>query len=296
MSHLREARKPLPAGLRLRLRIADRLVFAKIRAALGGNLKVAVTAAAPLDLNILEFFNGAGVLLLEGWGMTETSGGFTLNRAGNYRFGTVGLAYDGHEIRIASDGEILVRGPCVFKGYHNNPEANAESFTEDGWFHTGDIGTLDEQGFLRIVDRKKDLIITAAGKNIAPQSVENMLKKAPYVSQVAVYGDRKPYLVALVTLDPEQVKAWAEGAGVSYDTIAEVIANPQFRAQFDQGFQAANHELASYETVKYYDLLPEDFTTENDLLTPTLKIRRRAIHHRYHEQFEALYHPTPAFG
>jgi long-chain acyl-CoA synthetase len=292
VSLLREQHRPLPTGLRFQRSVVDRLVFARVRAALGGRVKFAITAAAPLEVEILEFFNGAGVLLLEGWGMTETSGGLSLNRPGDYRFGTVGQVYEGHELVLADDGEILVRGPCVFTGYHNNLEANAESFTADGWFRTGDIGTVDQEGFLRIVDRKKDLIITAGGKNIAPQAVENTLKKVPLVSQVAVYGDRKPYLVALVTLDPQSVGSWAAATGVKYDSISQIITNPSFRAYFDEEFQRANQDLASYETVKYYDILPGDFTTENEMLTPTLKIRRRMIYQRYHELFESLYRPT----
>jgi long-chain acyl-CoA synthetase len=292
VSILREQHQPLPAGLRFQFGVVDRLVFSRVRAALGGRVKFAITAAAPLEVEILEFFNGAGVLLLEGWGMTETSGGLTLNRPGDYRFGTVGQVYEGHELRLEDDGEILVRGPCVFTGYHNNLEANAESFTADGWFRTGDIGVVDQRGFLRIFDRKKDLIITAGGKNIAPQAVENTLKKAPLVSQVVVYGDRKPYLVALVTLDPQAVGSWAAATGITYDNISQIITNPSLRAYFDEGFQRANQELASYETVKYYDILPGDFTTENELLTPTLKIRRRMIYQQYHELFESLYRPT----
>jgi long-chain acyl-CoA synthetase len=290
--HLKEHHKHIPASLRLRYRLADRLVFHKIREALGGNLKFAVTAAAPLDMKILDFFNGVGILLLEGWGLTETSGGFTLNTVGRYRMGTVGYAYPGHELRIAEDSEILVRGPCVFPGYHNNPVATAEAIDSDGWFHTGDIGSLDAEGFVSIVDRKKDLIITAAGKNIAPQLVENTLKTVPCVSQAAVFGDRKPYLVALLTLDPASVRAWADDASITYAEVADVYDHPRFRAFLEQGVAAANRQLASYETVKYYEVLPEDFTVENDLLTPTLKIRRRAIHQRYHDMFEALYHPT----
>lgn len=286
--------KRLPAGLRMRYRLADRLVFKKVRAALGGNVKFSITAAAPLDKSILEFFNAAGVLLLEGWGMTETSGGFTLNTVKNYRFGSIGQPYAGHQVRIAEDGEILVKGPCVFRGYHANPEATAEAIDSDGWLHTGDVGEMDSDGYVYIRDRKKDLIITASGKNIAPQSVENTLKAAPCVSQVAVYGDRKPYLVALVTLDPEAVKAWADEHDIATDDIAAVYRDPRFRAYLDAGLAHANQQLASYETVKYYEALPEDFTVENDLLTPTLKIRRRQIHARYRDLYESLYQPTKA--
>lgn len=289
---LREAKKKIPGRLRISYGIADRLVFKKVRAAFGGNLKFAVTGAAPLDLNILKFFHGAGVLLLEGWGLTETGAGFTVNRVNTYRFGTVGLTYEGCETRIASDGEILVRGPVIFKGYHNNPEATAEVIDSDGWFYTGDIGALDADGFLSIVDRKKDLIITAAGKNIAPQNVETALKKAPLVSQVAVYGDRMPYLVALFTLDHDKVKAWAEAHGVPFTSVAELSTNPALRADLEAGIEGANKELASYETVKYWEVLPEDFTLENELLTPTLKIRRRSIHKKYADLYESLYRPT----
>jgi long-chain acyl-CoA synthetase len=286
--------KALSSGLRMRYRLADRLVFKKVRAALGGNIKFSITAAAPLDKTILEFFNAAGVLLLEGWGMTETSGGFTLNTVTDYRFGSIGRPYPGHQLRIADDGEILVKGPCVFKGYHENPEATAEAIDGEGWLHTGDVGEIDADGYAYIRDRKKDLIITASGKNIAPQAVENTLKAAPCVSQVAVYGDRKPYLVALVTLDPVAVKAWADEQGVASDDIATVYRDSRFRAYLDAGIQRANAQLASYETVKYYEVLPEDFTVENDLLTPTLKIRRRQIYTRYHDLYESLYQPSKA--
>ncbi len=318
VSRRKQDHQPIPARLQHQYRLADRLVFAKIRAVLGGNLKFAITAGAPLEPRILEFFNAAGVLLLEGWGMTETCAGFTLNTVEHYRFGTVGRVFPGQELRIAEDGEILVRGPVVFAGYHNNPAASLEAIDADGWFATGDIGTLDADGFLRIVDRKKDLIITSGGKNLAPQHVENTLKAlVPCVSQVAVYGDRKPYLVALLTLDPEAVRAWAREHGVSAPAgtsegeahsaatqaeaeaeapfdVASVAALPAFRAYLDECVRAANATLASYETVKYYDVLPDDFTVENELLTPSLKVRRRAVHERYRARYEALYHPAPA--
>ncbi len=286
--------KSVPLGLRARYRLADRLVFRKVRAALGGNVKFSITSAAPLDLSILEFFNAAGVLLLEGWGMTETSGGFTLNTVKDYRFGSIGRPFPGHQLRIAGDGEILVKGPCVTRSYHENPEATAEAIDGEGWLHTGDVGEIDADGYVYIRDRKKDLIITASGKNIAPQSVENTLKTAPCVSQVAVYGDRKPYLVALITLDSAAVKAWAKEHGIANDDVTEVYTDPRFRTYLDAGIARANKQLASYETVKYYEVLPEDFTVENDLLTPTLKIRRRRIYARYHDLYESLYQPTKA--
>lgn len=290
----RAAGRAISPGLGTRYRLADRLVFRKVRAALGGNVKFSITSAAPLDRSILEFFNAAGVLLLEGWGMTETGGGFTLNTVKKYRFGSIGRPFPGHQLRIAEDGEILVKGPCVMVGYHENPAATAEAIDADGWLHTGDVGEIDADGYVYIRDRKKDLIITAAGKNIAPQAVENALKTAPCVSQVAVYGDRKPYLVALVTLDPVAVKAWADEKSIADGDVASLYRDPRFRAYFDAGLAKANAQLASYETVKYYEVLPEDFTVENELLTPTLKIRRRQIYARYHDLFESLYHPSKA--
>ena len=295
VSRRRQRGQRISAALRLRYRLADRLVFHKIREALGGRLQFAITAAAPLDTRILEFFDGAGLQILEGWGMTETCAGFTLNQVGRQRLGTVGKVFPGHEARLDADGELLVRGPCIFAGYHNNPQATAESFDADGWFRTGDIATIDADGFVRIVDRKKDLIITAAGKNIGPQSVENTIKSAtPLISQVCVYGDRKPYLVALVTLDPAAVAAWAAENALTYGDVREVYVNPRLRALLDERITTANQQLASYETVKYYEVLPDDFTVENDLLTPTLKIRRRLIYQRYHDNFEALYRSATA--
>ncbi|MFI5271447.1 MAG: AMP-dependent synthetase/ligase [Ktedonobacterales bacterium] len=292
VAYRKERGQRLPLGLRLRYRLADRLVFHKVREALGGHLAFCVTSSAPLDLKILEFFNGAGVLLLEGWGMTELGGGFTLNTTQHYRMGTVGRVFPGHELRLADDGEMLVRGPCVFPGYHNNPEANAEAFEPGGWFHTGDIGTIDADGYVRIVDRKKDLIITAAGKNIGPQGVENELKQMALVSQACVYGDRKPYLVAVLTLDPAQAAAWAASHGVDATDAHALAGDPRLRAFMDEQLARVNSRLASYETVKYYAILPEDFTLENELLTPTLKIRRRAIYRRYGTVFEELYRPA----
>jgi long-chain acyl-CoA synthetase len=295
-SRCRQERRPIPLWLRLPLALADHLVFRRVRAALGGRLQFAITGGAPLDLDILEFFHAANVLLLEGWGLTETGGAFTVNTVGRYRLGSVGQAFPGHELAIAADGEVLVRGPCVFPGYLNNPLATTEAIDAAGWFHTGDIGTLDSEGFLRIVDRKKDLIVTAGGKKIAPQYVEGLIKAIPTVSEACVYGDRKPYLVALMTLDAAAVAAWAGEHRVTYSAIADIYGSPQLRAFLDEQMADVNRKLASYESVKYYDVLADDFTVENDLLTPTLKIRRKVIHDRYHDCFEALYRPRPAPG
>jgi long-chain acyl-CoA synthetase len=291
-SDLREQQGALPWHLRLPLAAADRLVFRQVREALGGRLQFAVTGGAPLDLEILRFFFAAGIYLLEGWGLTETGGAFTVNTLEHYRLGTTGRPFPGHEVRIAADGEILIHGPCVFPCYHNNPAATAEAIDAEGWFHTGDIGTLDEDGYLRIVDRKKDLIVTAGGKKIAPQRVEALLKTIPLVSEACVYGDRKPYLVALLTLDRAALRAWAEKSGMRYANLAEVYTSPRLRTLLDAGVARVNAQLASFETVKHYDVLAEDFTVENGLLTPSLKIRRRYISERYRDPFEALYRHT----
>lgn len=289
VARLRHDHRSLSPTTRLRYAVADRLVLRKIREAFGGQLYFAITGGGPLAREIQEFFQGAGVLLLDAWGLTETVSGLTLNTPDCYRIGTVGRIYPDHEIRIASDGEVLVRGPCVFAGYHNNPRETAEVLDADGWLHTGDIGTLDADGFLRVIDRKKDLIITAGGENIAPQLVENAFKGIPCISQVCVYGDRKPHLVALLTLNPAEVRSWAQEHSMTHTDVGEIARSRQFRDFLSERVALANRRLATNEVVRSYDVLAEDFTLENNLLTPTLKIRRQSIHERYREQFEALY-------
>ena len=286
----REAHQSIPPALRLQYAAADRLVFRRVRQAFGGKLAFAVTSAAPLARDIQTFFTGAGVLLLEAWGLTEMGGALASNTVEQYRAGTVGHVYPQHEVRIAPDGEILARGPCMCKGYHKNHEATAQAFDADGWFHTGDVGTVDAEGFLRIVDRKKDLIITAGGENIAPQLVENTLRAVPSVSQVCVYGDGRPYLVALITLDPASVKEWADTRHIRYGDLKDVYASPEYRAFLDAHVAEANGRLATYEKVRNYDILPDEFTMDHEEVTPVLKIRRQHIHEHYRAQFEALYH------
>ena len=282
-------RQHLPLTLRARLAIADRLVFQRIRAAFGGQIEFAVTGSAPLERSITEFFHAAGIQLLEGWGLTETSACFTVNPFDRARIGTVGIAFPQHEIRIAADGEILVRGRCVFAGYLNNPKATAEAIDGEGWFYTGDIGTLDADGYLTIVDRKKDLIATSGGKKIAPQMVEGLLKTEPLVADACAYGDRKPYIVALLTLDWPAVTVWAGQRHIPFTSREELIARPELRAYLDQHVTRLNNRLARFEQVKYYGILPNDFTLENGLLTPTLKIKRKVVVERFRDEFEALY-------
>lgn len=289
----REHGESLPLHLKVQHATADRLVLRRVRAELGGHLQFAVSGSAPIDVEILRFFFAMGVPLLEGWGLTETGGAYTVNMLDHYRIGTVGSAFPGHEIRIAKDGEILVRGACLFKDYWQNPAATAEAFDADGWFHTGDIGSLDDDGFLRIVDRKKELIATSGGKKIAPQYVEHLLQTIPVISHACVYGDRKPYLVALFTLDPGAVAKWATRHAMTGGGTPAVWHSPDFRAYLQDQVAGVNAQLARYEQIKYFDVLDEDFTVENDLATPTSKIRRRQIVTRYFDRFEALYHPTP---
>jgi long-chain acyl-CoA synthetase len=285
----RQRGEPLSRWLRLQYALADRLVFGKVREALGGALDFSITGGAPIGLDILRFFHGAGVLILEGWGLTETMGAVTVNLVNNYRLGTVGPPTMDHEIRIAPDGEVLLRGPCVFSGYLNLPEENAAALDSEGWLHTGDLGRLDADGFLRISGRKKELIVLANGKKIVPDPVETLLKGIPGVAHAAVYGDRKPYLVALLTLDPEAVMAWARLQGLTAMNAEEVAATPRFAQHLADGVARVNSQLARFETVKRYTVAPGDFTIENGLLTPTLKIKRVPLYARFHDLIEGLY-------
>ena len=288
--------RPLPFYLRWANKVADRLVFRKIRQALGGRLELAVSGGAPLDQQIVTFFHAAGIALLEGWGLTETSGAVSVNRVGHYRLGTVGLLYPGHQLRVAADGELLVRGSCVCQSYYQMPEETAAAFDDDGWFRTGDIGTVDPEGFIHIVDRKKDLIATSGGEKIAPQHVEYLLKSIPQVSEAAVFGDRKPYLVALLTLDMAAVEQWAKKTGLptpSGATDVEKIAqDPSFSRYLNGRVAEVNRQLAHYAMVKRFIVVKPDFTVENGLLTPTQKIRRRDIYSTYQHEIDELYRPA----
>lgn len=285
----RDEQRPVPMLLRGPYALADRLVFRQIRDGFGGQLELAVSGGAPLDRDILAFFHAAGVLLLEGWGLTETMGAITINRPDHYRLGTVGQLCPGHGLRVADDGELLVKGPCVFTRYFNMPEQTSEAFDAEGWFHTGDIGTVDADGFVRIVDRKKDLIATSGGKKIAPQVVENALVSIPVVSQAAVFGDRKPYVVALLTLDSEATRTWAHDAGIASDAIEAITSDKRFSTYLDAEVARVNAQLEHYETVKHVAVVPDEFTVENGLMTPSLKIRRREIGRVYHDTIEGMY-------
>ena len=273
--------------LKVQYDFADKQVLSKIRAIFGGNLKQAVSGAAPINPDILRFFDAAGVLVLEGWGMTETSTAATIATAEEFKFGTIGKPFPGVEIKIADDGEILVKGPNVFQGYYKNPEATAETIV-DGWLHTGDIGEIDSDGFLKITGRKKDIIITAGGKNITPANLEAEIKQHPLVSQCVVIGDRRPYLVALVTLDPETSAAYAKEEGLPSD-LAELAKNEKVRASIQAHLDQVNEKFARVEQVKKFQILPQDLSQEGGELTPTMKVKRNVVADKYAGEVEELY-------
>jgi long-chain acyl-CoA synthetase len=266
---------------------ADKKVLSKIRGLFGGNLRLAVSGAAPINPEILHFFDAAGVLVLEGWGMTETSTAATISSPDDFKVGTIGKPFPGCEVKIADDGEILVKGPNVFQGYHKNPEATAETII-DGWLHTGDIGEIDSEGFIKITGRKKDIIITAGGKNITPANLEAEIKQHPLVSQCVVVGDRRPYLVALVTLDPEEAVKYAQENGLPEDP-AQLAQNPDVKADIEAHVEKINQNFARVEQVKKIAILSHDLSQESGELTPTLKVKRAVVAQKHEDAIEQLY-------
>ena len=281
-----------PGGLlALQLRLAERLVFAKVRATFGGRVKYFISGSAPLSREIAEFFHACGVLILEGYGLTETSGVAFVNRPTRFSFGSVGLPVPGTEIRIApEDGEILLRSPGVMNGYHNLPDQTAEALTPDGWLRTGDIGELDGDGFLRITDRKKDLIKTSGGKYIAPQSIEGKLKAVcPYISQVIIHGDRRNFVTALVSLDEEATMKWARDHGLGGKPYGEVVKADPIKQLLAPYFDQVNKTLAKYETVKQFAILPRDLSVDEGELTPSLKVKRKVVEKRYAALLDKMY-------
>src|SRR5688500_8902795 len=282
----REGRAVWPP-LRLQYELADRLVLSNIRNLFGGNLRTAVTGAAPINPEILRFFDAAGILILEGWGMTETSTAATIATPDDFKFGTIGKPLPGCEVKIAEDGEILAKGPNIFQGYYKNPEATAETLV-DGWLHTGDLGEIDADGYLKITGRKKDIIITAGGKNITPANLEGEIKQHSLVSQCVVVGDRRPYLVALVTLDPEEALSYARDRGLPQDLEA-IAAHPDIRESIEAHVDKINEKFARVEQVKKIEILPQDLSQEGGELTPTMKIKRAVVADKYSGEVEALY-------
>ena len=280
---------PVPITTRIEYALADKLVFAKLRERFGGRIRYFVSGAAPLSQDIAEFFDAAGLTILEGYGLTESSAGTFLNRPESVKFGTVGLPFPGTQVRIAEeDGEILIKGRGIMRGYHNLPEDTAEAL-EDGWLHTGDIGELDDMGRLRITDRKKELIKTSGGKYVAPTYLEGKIKAAcPYVSHVFVHGDRRNYVTCLVTLDMEVVKPWAQAESLPLDP-EELRTHPRMLAEVDKAIQQVNAGEASYATVKKFAILGSDFTVETGELTASLKIKRKAVEERYGDILDSFY-------
>ncbi len=268
-------------------RFADEKVLSKIRALFGGKIRLAVSGAAPINPEILSFFDAAGVLVLEGWGMTETSTAATISSAEDFKLGTIGRPFPGCEVKIAEDGEILVKGPNVFQGYYKNEQATRETIV-DGWLHTGDIGEIDAEGFIKITGRKKDIIITAGGKNITPANLENEIKQHPLVSQCVVVGDRRPYLVALVTLDPEDAVAYAKEHGLPEDP-EQLASEREIRAAIEAHVESINEKFARVEQVKKIAILPRDLSQESGELTPTLKVKRAVVTSRHEPEIEKLY-------
>ena len=285
--HLRARRQP-PLLDDLQYRLADRLVLAKIRKAFGPNLELAMVGAAPVAKELLEFFDACGVLVLEGYGLTETCAASTLNVPDAVRFGTVGRPLPGTEVMIASDGEILIRGPHVFTGYFDNPEATEEALTADGWLRSGDLGTIDANGFVTITGRKKDLIITSSGKNITPVNIESELRDARYITEAVVYGDRRPYLVAMLTLDRDEAAKLADHLGIPVDP-ARIASDPSVRAEIQKEIDAINGRFARIEQVKRFAIIDHDLTQADGELTPTLKVKRAFVYDKYAAVFNSLY-------
>ncbi len=282
-------RKPMPLGLKLKSAIADKLVFGKIIDRLGGNVKYVVSGGAPLSAELAAFFIGAGVEILEGYGLTETSPVIAVNRPEKRRIGSVGPIIPGVEVKIASDGEILSRGPHIMKGYWNNPDATAQSIDAEGWFHTGDIGEIDSDGFLKITDRKKDILINAYGKNIAPQPLEALLKSSPYVGTPVLIGDRRKYLVALIVPNFEKLEREAATLGVKYNSKDELVGNEQVKQLIQAEIDRFNQNLDRQEKIRRFALLPRDFTIEDDEITPSLKVKRKNIDKKYKNIIDTLY-------
>jgi long-chain acyl-CoA synthetase len=279
-----------PSGLlALQYALADRLVFGKIKARMGGKIKFFVSGSAPLSREVQEWFHAAGLLVLEGYGLTETCVPTCVNNPRATRFGTVGPPVPDSQVKIADDGEILIKGPGVMRGYHNMPEATEQAL-KDGWFATGDIGELDEQGYLRITDRKKDLIKTSGGKYVAPQKVEGVLKTAcPYISQVLVYGDGRKYATALITLDPEAIEGWAKEQGLSYSSLEELAGSQEVHDLIEGFVRQGNEQLERWETIKRFEILPGELSVEEGEVTPSLKVRRKIVERKYADLLDSMY-------
>ncbi len=275
----------MPRGLAAKHRIADRLVFSKVKGKLGGRLRFGISGGAPLAKEIAEFFHVLDIPILEGYGTTECTTASNVNMLEHFRFGTVGPALPGIELRLADDGELLVRSTTVFAGYFKDEEATKAVLDGDGWLHTGDIASMDEDGFVTITDRKKDILVTAGGKNVAPQNIENDLKASKYVSQAVVLGDRRPYVTALITLDEEEIVKWAGRDA----PIEELAADERVRTLVQEIVDGVNRERSRFEQIKRFRILSRDFSADHDEITPTLKLKRRVVQEHFADEIEQLY-------
>lgn len=288
-----EEKGHIPLGLKVQYKLFDALVFKKLRAALGGRVKYAVSGSAPLSPYLGHFYHSLGIMILEGYGLTETTAPATVNLTTNFKIGTVGPPLPGVALRIAEDGEILVKGINVFKEYWKNPEATAATMTEDGFFKTGDLGTLDSDGYLTITGRKKDIIVTAGGKNVAPAALEDPIRANPLISQIVVVGDQKPFIGALITLDPEMLPVWlnnnSEDAGMS---LADAAQHPKVLAEIQRSVDQANKGVSRAESIRKFVILPSQFTEESGHLTPKLSIKRDVVLRDYAAEIEEMYSST----
>lgn len=289
VSRLKQAGKTPSLIVRLKYAVADRLVFSKIRDIFGGRSRYFLSSSAPIAVEILEFFHACGMLILEGYGQTEVSCFCTLCTPEDYRFGSVGKALPGVAMKIAGDGEIMVKGDIVFKGYHNQPELNKKTLTDDGWIYTGDVGRLDDDGFLWITGRKKEIIITSGGKNVTPSNIETLMMNHPLIEHAMVHGDRRKYLTALISLSNETLLPWGEANGYSGKGFEALVGLEAVRQEVQQAVDAANSKLAKYETVKKFIILPHPFTIETGELTPTMKVKRGVVEEKYMGLLDGLY-------
>ena len=287
-SAIQQGKKP-SAILQLKQNIADKLVFAKLKAATGGRLRFFVSGGAALPQSIAEFFHAAGILILEGYGLTETSPVISMNHPARWKFGTVGVPVPDVEVQIAEDGEILTRGPHVMKGYFNNESATAEVINEEGWFHTGDIGIIDEDGFVKITDRKKNIIVLSNGKNVAPQPIESELVQSPFINQIMLVGNERKNLAALIVPNFDALKAWATENGVAMDDLATMLETREVQQLIQSEIRSRLTDFADFEQVRRFTLLEKEFSQEADEMTPTLKLKRNVIIERYGDAIEEMY-------
>jgi long-chain acyl-CoA synthetase len=285
---------PLGPGLKLQHDLADRLAFAKIRARTGGRVRMFVSGGAPLSREIAEFFGAVGLTILEGYGLTETSPVIAVNTPGALKPGSVGRPLKGVEVKIGEDGEILTRGPHVMKGYFNKPEATAEAIDAEGWFHTGDVGLIDAEGFLLITDRKKDIIVTSGGKKVAPQPIENLLKTHPLIAEIVMIGNKRNFPSALVVPNFDRLEKWAREHGVSASSHAELVADGRVVDRYERTIKELTSHLAQFERIKKVALLPQEFTLEAGELTPTLKVKRKVVEQKYKDVIDRLYEDAAA--